>query len=854
MPIDIGIKLDPKGVQTGTTTVKRSLADVDKAATNTQKTYVNAAGRMVDANGRYVKSSTTAAQSSKSLNLGIANLAKTMLAFASAAELANQALKSIQTQRAFEASIADLAAITGAAGNDLKFFSDEAKRLGSTTIFTASQVATAFKLIASAKPDLLDNADALAQVTEQTLLLATASGTELTDAAKTLGGALNQFGQDADEATRFVNVLAAGAKLGSSEINETSEALKNAGVSANTAGISFEETNAAIQVLAATSIKGGEAGTALRNIFLKLETSTNNNLRPSIVGLTTSLKNLDDQNLSSAELVKMFGLENISAAQTILSNREEVERLTGALTGTDTAFEQAAIKANTLDGDIKALQSAFEGLYIAIGENANPAVRDLATFLTEAANNAAFFWASMIEGSSSQLLDQMANVNDEVKKLQARLAKDSFFYTDNDRKQDEYNLQQLQAQLVALRNQYKELQGLSAPLAPPVIAGGGAIPPAGSGGDTGTRSLTETEKAFETNQKSIQRMSQALEVSKLQTQGLELEAKKLQATYALGEHARQFQIDKVHELTEALYAEEQARKAAAKAEREAAEKIQREEQVTQQVDMLAFTVSSPLDQVRSTEEQRLLLLEEFRAIDVANEQEYQDLKNAVIEDSAKQRRAIETQELQTQYAASAAGFEALSDLSAAFVTDQEDSNSTAFALSKAFAAASAGLNLALALSQALADPSALTLPQKIGNYAAVATSGAALISTISSANYATGGFVSGPGNGTSDDIPANLSNGEFVINQKATSANRGLLETINNGGSISASSTMQPNVIVNNYTDSTVTAQADSNGDIQVTVDRRIRELAPSIMGEEVANQYSPYSRARKANYKDVRR
>ncbi len=51
--------------------------------------------------------------------------------------------------------------------------------------------------------------------------------------------------------------------------------------------------------------------------------------------------------------------------------------------------------------------------------------------------------------------------------------------------------------------------------------------------------------------------------------------------------------------------------------------------------------------------------------------------------------------------------------------------------------------------------------------------------------YATGGHVTGPGSGTSDDIPAMLSNGEFVINAQSTKKNRALLEAINDGGGIS---------------------------------------------------------------------
>ncbi len=46
---------------------------------------------------------------------------------------------------------------------------------------------------------------------------------------------------------------------------------------------------------------------------------------------------------------------------------------------------------------------------------------------------------------------------------------------------------------------------------------------------------------------------------------------------------------------------------------------------------------------------------------------------------------------------------------------------------------------------------------------------------------ASGGHVRGPGSSTSDSIPAMLSNGEFVVNARATKMNRGILEAINSG-------------------------------------------------------------------------
>ncbi|MBR7492814.1 phage tail tape measure protein, partial [Klebsiella pneumoniae] len=87
--------------------------------------------------------------------------------------------------------------------------------------------------------------------------LAQAAGTTLPDATRTLALSLNQYGASAQEADRYINVLAAGAKYGSSEIVDTAAAIKNGGVAAAQAGVGFEQLNAAIQVLAEREIKGG---------------------------------------------------------------------------------------------------------------------------------------------------------------------------------------------------------------------------------------------------------------------------------------------------------------------------------------------------------------------------------------------------------------------------------------------------------------------------------------------------------------------------------------------------------------------------------------------------------------------
>ncbi|HEK2101093.1 TPA: phage tail tape measure protein, partial [Proteus mirabilis] len=195
------------------------------------------------------------------------------------------------------------------------------------------------------------------------------------DATRTLALSLNQFGASVSDADRYINVLAAGSRYGASEVNETAEAIKKGGVAAAQAKVPFEEMNAVIQTLAEREVKGADAGTALRNMILILESSTDKKLKPSVVGMTTALENLAQKNYSTTALTKIFGRENVNAAMILSKNTDKVRELTKALTGTETAYEQAKERTNNLNGDLQNLASAFEGLAIKAGQSANGPLR-----------------------------------------------------------------------------------------------------------------------------------------------------------------------------------------------------------------------------------------------------------------------------------------------------------------------------------------------------------------------------------------------------------------------------------------------------------------------------------------------
>jgi TP901 family phage tail tape measure protein len=266
----------------------------------------------------------------------------------------------------FQDSMADLASITGSTGKELKFYSDESLRLSKKANISAAEIAMAFKLVASAKAELLKDPKALSNITEQTLLLANASGISLAESAQIVTESLNQFGASAKETARFVNVLAAGSKFGASEVAQTGVAVVRAGVAAKFAGVGFEKVNAVLQVLSLQGEKGQRAGTALRSVFLRLESLSKkfDKLKPSVVGLDTALENLHKRNLSTKKKTELFGQMAVAVGSMMVDSREKIKEMNSSISDTSIASQQAGIRLGTLGSKIKAVEIAINNALI----------------------------------------------------------------------------------------------------------------------------------------------------------------------------------------------------------------------------------------------------------------------------------------------------------------------------------------------------------------------------------------------------------------------------------------------------------------------------------------------------------
>ncbi|MBP8040345.1 MAG: phage tail tape measure protein [Bacteroidales bacterium] len=264
----------------------------------------------------------------------------------------------------FQQSIADLSSITGIAGKDLQSLTEKAREFGKASGLGASGIAESYKILASQIEVSSIGMEGLNKLQQATITLSQASGLDMQTSALAVAGTINQFGLEAGEATRVINVLAAGSKYGAAEIGDLSQSFKVSGATAHSAGLSVEQTAGALEVLSKNNLMGAEAGTALRNIVLKLQTDLNYDFTKT--SLTLALEDLKPKLHDATYLSKLFGLENISAAQFLISNAQAVEEMTTKVTNTNVATEQAAIRTATYAEQLKRIKANIEDFKISV--------------------------------------------------------------------------------------------------------------------------------------------------------------------------------------------------------------------------------------------------------------------------------------------------------------------------------------------------------------------------------------------------------------------------------------------------------------------------------------------------------
>lgn len=302
----------------------------------------------------------------------------------------SMALNTLRNNRdSKESSQAELKALTGLDDESIQWLTKQAEQLSTTMDESglrirqsSDEILQAYMLIGSKKPELLKDKEALNAVTIEAMRLAAAAKIDLKDAVTATTVSLNMYGESADQAARYVNVLAAGSKEGAADVSAQAASIKNAGVAASGAGVSIEQLQGTIQMLAEKGLEAEPAGTALRKFFLVLQTGPDET-NPKVVGLQTALENLNKKSLTAAQIQTMFGEEAYSAATILIDNADKVRQYTEAVTDTNIAMEQAAINSDTNEAKMAQYRNSIKEAGIELMERLNPSLSLLTGWTTK---------------------------------------------------------------------------------------------------------------------------------------------------------------------------------------------------------------------------------------------------------------------------------------------------------------------------------------------------------------------------------------------------------------------------------------------------------------------------------------
>ena len=271
----------------------------------------------------------------------------------------------------FESQMAAVKAISGATESEFESLSESAKELGRTTVFTATQVAVLqeeFARLGFTAPQIL-------AAQEATLSLAAATGENLASAAAIAGSSLKAFNLEAEQITRVTNVMGASFTGSALNLERFTQSMKFAAPVAQTAGFTIEETSAMLMTLADAGLHGSIAGNALKNIFLRLgdsNSSLNKHIGKTVQGLPQLIVEMEKMKAATfglTEATTLLDKRSAPAFLILLKNIKELELNSDILNKAEGDISRmAAIRLDTLTGDFQLLQSATEGLGLAIGD------------------------------------------------------------------------------------------------------------------------------------------------------------------------------------------------------------------------------------------------------------------------------------------------------------------------------------------------------------------------------------------------------------------------------------------------------------------------------------------------------
>ena len=315
-----------------------------------------------------------------------AKMKGSVLGFAAVLGIGGASLRSfIETTAGFEAAVSKLSAILGTTPDQIKALTDNAKKLGETTKYTAAEATnlqTELAKLGFTKNEILS-------ATESVLKFAQATDAGLAEAAALAGAAIRMFGAEASESKRYVSAMSIATTKSALSFAYLRDALPTVGPVAKAFNFEIEDTLALLGKLADSGFDASSAATATRNILLnladsggKLATALGGPVR-TLPELVAGLQKLKDKGVDLNTTLQLTDKRSVAAFNAFLQSADKITPLRDAITGVEGDLDQmASTMGDNVKGAMAGLASAWEALMIKLSENTNGPLKDMINWFT----------------------------------------------------------------------------------------------------------------------------------------------------------------------------------------------------------------------------------------------------------------------------------------------------------------------------------------------------------------------------------------------------------------------------------------------------------------------------------------
>lgn len=315
-------------------------------------------------------------------------------------KLKNVFEEALKSGAAFEQEMAAVGAIAQTTTEQTEALSDAAKQMGKTTVFSATEAANAERFLSQAGLQVTQTLKAL----EPTLRLAAAGEIALGQAAQFAATITKGLNRSFEDLTETVDILAFTASSSNTDVTGIATSMSLAATSASLLGIEIDELAVGMGLLADRGLDASRIGSGLNRAFAilagQLEADEKGlkgfnvelfDAKGKFVGLAEAIRRMNEAGIRGAQAFDIFGTRAGQAMAILLElgpvaleemTVKQKETLASMAELGGFADVQMRRKLNNLNGDVRLLAAAWEGLSITLFTQGSPAMRAITQQLT----------------------------------------------------------------------------------------------------------------------------------------------------------------------------------------------------------------------------------------------------------------------------------------------------------------------------------------------------------------------------------------------------------------------------------------------------------------------------------------